>query len=216
MNPLREFIALTLKESKRKTFSIDELRTLNDLDDVLNYAGSRLKFLGEGEARAVYELSSTRVLKVAKQKEKMGGPWQNEIEVKVFIDYLVKPIIARIYDYDLAMKWIVAEKVKPLNDRKIMRSLGYKGNYNDACEKFLQLWDFYGLFGLLVDPDSEAREDLWDEFNDVASNDQFKTIVDGIQILKDRYHLQVGDLIRPEHWGLTSAGRIVIYDYGCT
>lgn len=124
---LQEFIAnsvdLILKEKLRGTFSWEEFKRFNGLKALNIYALRTLgKPLGKGSSRAVYTLSSSKVLKLARPEPDASekGLAQNEAELEVWTNPLIKPIVAKIYDYDPKYRWIVSEITRPFARRSNM------------------------------------------------------------------------------------------------
>lgn len=47
-----------------------------------------------------------------------------------------------------------------------------------------------------------------------ANVSRLKPLIDGILAMRDQMHLNIDDLLRMDHYGLTADGRIVVIDYG--
>lgn len=204
---LKEVYAQELLEAKRflniarfKRMNPDEQR--NYLRRLRNHNGNIV--LGQGSSRIVYLVGSRTVLKWSIDDEK--GPAQNEAEVELYTNPKMKPIVAKIYDFDSKeYMWIVSELVKEVK------------NYNE--------WE--RLTGVPLETAISYAESMA-ELPQARSNHHQKEIemynhkMEGnkfvetlIQVMRDT-DLYSGDLYDYQHWGKTTDGRVVILDYGFT
>lgn len=195
-------------------FKLNEFKKLDSLQECNKYAQSTLKRLGDGSARAVFLLSSKKVLKIAHEKSLTtkgtsdAGIAQNRSEVNVFKNPRVQNIVAKIYEFDEGFKWIISDLVLEFNDDFEMATalkidgsrFGYDGD--DIPRLMKRIIDF-----------NEDIDDLMDYSPEDAQ--EFEKFIIGIQDLVDRENLHSGEF-DSGHFGKTRDGRVVLYDYGAT
>lgn len=201
--------ALFLAEAK-SGFSLARLKEMSnsadyDCHELLDYVRPHLTEIGKGSSRTVFAINSKYALKVANAEGK--GHAQNNAEMDVFTNPDVKPIIAKIYDYDTSeMAWLVSELVRPLKgwDEFEAMSPGM-GGLEEFEESYYTMFDLYDQF--IDDPESvQERHHL------LFNNPLFESLMH----LMDVTSLEINDLLFPDHWGKTADGRVVILDYGFT
>jgi hypothetical protein len=189
-------------KDRRERFSFSEFKALDTIEEMQRYA-SRLQALGRGTSRAAYALTSGRVLKVAAPLDGHGasdaGIEQNRAEVDIYTDPRTKPVCAVVYDADPGYRWIVSEIVRPLSGEVEFESL--TGSDMFVVAKAVEMLDS----GVAVDDvvSELAEEKITPDMIEVFSN------------LMER-DLSPGDMLRPDQWGKTSSGRVVLFDYGLT
>jgi hypothetical protein len=94
----------------RKGFSLVELRGKHG-GEIHEYL-SQFKVIGEGRTRVTYQVTSSKVVKVASNKAGFQG---NQIEVSASGSRFA-PIA---WDYDPEFEWVLSEKVLPVNDSMV-------------------------------------------------------------------------------------------------
>ena len=172
-DPRREFLDPSLKKSQ--------------LVAIAEKAG--LYFIGQGSGRAVYALSSKKVLKIAWST---NGEKQNKIETRSSRASKLSKITTRVLDYDPLMRWIVSELVKPLTSEA------------DFADISGVDWDDFA---------SELEVAVWREKRRPTDRSQ-DTFVRTVAQAVVESSLDVSDLVRMVNWGTTSDRRLVVLDVG--
>lgn len=205
----------------RSKFKWNDFKGQSDVlsaTDLIHYVEQTgLPFLGKGSSRVVFALPNTKyVLKLAKNQ---AGFAQNKAEVDVYTNPKTKNIVAQVFDWDSEYDmWIVSETVKEFRDgREFLDAVGIelrelihfydhmKEQGNGWYEKYLE----------------RAKKRYGDKYENniyvlmshrVHANPFSKDFANLVQA----GDLMEGDLGKPEHWGKTADGRVVILDYGYT
>jgi hypothetical protein len=210
-----EVVSDTRHKDRGKKFVLSEFKSLDDPDEFLDYATDRLHHLGSGSSRSVFSLSSSKVLKIARERQSDygAGMGQNKAEVDVYNGLKTKSVCAKVFDSDSEYRWIISENVRPLESNEeffslngielpdvffIARHLEYENTVDDTYEA-LEEWYGSSSSSLLKMP-SREKFDEW------------------AQIVGDLLDQGVigGDLELPGHWGITPSRNTVILDYGFT
>ncbi len=201
MNILRIAARVAIRS---KTFNLAEFKNLESAKDKLDYANKHLKRIGVGSSRAVFEYSSSKVLKVANHFRGSGtqeaGIAQNKAEIDAYTNPKLKPVTTKIFDYDPNFHWIISEAVRGLVSQSEFKK--YSGINSSLLLDYLQ--------------ELENGETSVDEIFEDAKDQKIrinKEFFEGVLSLIDNGIL-AADIARPDHWGKTSDGRIVILDYG--
>ena len=198
MSILKEFVQLQLEKIRSKGFNINVFKTFDDHDDLARYARLNLQRLGSGSSRGVYALTSKRVLKIALND---AGLAQNEAELATFTDPQVKPILAKIFDYDPKNRWLISELVRPAGYNEIEKHLGFENIY---FEEFVAtVAGGHGYDWLLQSgryPEVEQHEEL----------------ANALSYLVNEGDMLVADLESKSSWGFTADRRLVLLDAGAT
>jgi hypothetical protein len=121
----RRLVAEVLTEI-RGSFNWSKFRQLNSLYDMHSYAEQHLQSLGMGSARAVFALSSGKVLKIAHTggKSMARGLAQNEAEADLSTDPKSGRLFAPVLDFDSKYRWIVAEIAREISEDELVRLTG--------------------------------------------------------------------------------------------
>jgi len=101
------------------SFNMDEFKSLASFKARVDYAKERLKRLGSGSSRVVFQIDDEKVLKIAKNQK---GIVQNEKESDHSNDYYLKNLVAEVFDSHPDFHWIemqLAERVKPSKFKEI-------------------------------------------------------------------------------------------------
>ena len=198
--------------------------------------------IGEGSSRNVWALSGNKALKIANDYKPEAGIEQNKQEVDLSTNPKTKDGVAHVLDYDPEYKWIIMELVKPIRFETAVEYLGIDSpSFEQFLSLVLagkkpaspQL-----LKTILTGKLNMAKDDLvyHEKRNDVRGIKYTKieienyekmlqqlngpkigrliTTLNALLALKQELGLHTDDLIRTEHFGLTSDGRIVALDYG--
>lgn len=172
-----------------------------------------LRYLGEGSSRSVFVLDSKRVLKIAMN---MKGIAQNRTELELSHDH--EAPVARIYQYDTDMWWLVSELVRPIASPEEFKAL--TGIPWHAMKRFLSgHYDHDDLETFQQDMIRKVKENLLDgaTIQDVQNISNNSFIIKLSKFLTSKGSvLMAGDLMLFEHWGKTPDQRVVLLDYGYT
>lgn len=199
MDALRQAIRLIIERihvTGQERFNFQHFKKLDELNDMMTYANLHLEELGEGSSRRVYVFSGNKVLKLATNRAGLG---QNEQEVSVFTDPETAPIVARIHDYDPEYFWILSELTRPVKDSREFEALA-----GLADEGMLDIEEF------CIDA---VRGDF--NFIDPYYEDpRVRQLARAIHAVAKKNKLLKGDIKKPDSWGKTPDGRLVLIDYG--
>lgn len=213
---------LLLNEAHLGKFNMDQFKRIaTSAGRVAYLEDCHLPMLGEGSSRAVYALSTSKVLKIAKFTNYEAGKAQNEAEVSVWTNPETKEIAARIFDFSEDYAWIVMEIAKPFSNTKYELEIELEIPY----PKYLGIYDLIKIITGQGDLDEFIRYNL-PEGDDPSGYDQAKSSIEDYvadlppfmkTLLKliENNDLDPGD-IHPGHFGKTVDGRIVLFDYGLT
>lgn len=112
-----------LFEAMLPSFSLKELDGIWNYEDKFEYCCEHLgEPIGEGSARAVFQIDGDRVLKLAMDEP---GEAQNktEVENETYNDSL--NMFPKIYDYDReCYSWVVSEYASPMGKEDIVKIFG--------------------------------------------------------------------------------------------
>lgn len=100
-------------------FSIEEFMNLSSFKKRIDYCKSRLKLLGNGSSRIVFQIDDKKVLKIAKNKK---GVAQNEHECQPFRNSY--DCFAKMFDYDDNYMWIEMEIARKAKNDDFQKLLG--------------------------------------------------------------------------------------------
>jgi len=232
-------VASTLLEV-RSGFNLRKFKTMT-FKGQWKYANKHLKQLGMGSSRTAFLTSNRFVLKLALPGPNlMKGVGQNEAELDLFTNPKMKPVVAKIFDYDDVnhrVQWLVVELVRPLKARELEDKIGTKLEIAEAAwELFLGAdnnleWaqeqaeanidraaDELDRLDVTQDRDSSSIEHYNDmmEKAELVLKSMSNPFVRLVMELVDEFGLILGDVGVVGHWGKTADGRVVLLDYGFT
>jgi len=151
---------------------------------------------GRGTGRIVYDLGD-RVIKLAHND---AGMYQNTMESRIASR---SNLFTDVYEVGPKNKWIISEKVKPMSPGEFAVRTGIPANItnitnngNTAKIKSLKNEELDRL-ALRYDMEEDAKE-----------------LLKQMAFLYREFGTILGDVINPEHWGLSGDGRLKLYDYG--
>lgn len=233
----------------RTGFRFDEFKSIEpEVDEPemwaqerrVEYAKKHLKRLGRGGSRIAFLLSNRFVLKLADPGNYNFGKEQNQVEVDVFTNPKIGPIVTKVFDSDPKYNWIVAELVRPLKSghefdeltgmsfgvlTKIMAVLSMTPirTQEDAEEAFRdRIEDHKISLEKIKGLEPHRQEMLSAQVRSLMRDDEKmlaslkNPIVLPVLNLMTYGRINNSDLSRIEHWGKTPDGRVVILDYGYT
>ena len=202
---LKEYIQTIIQEKLRSSkFNINYFKSLDDINEIFNYAYDNLEFLGAGSSRATFPLSSGKALKIANWDAVLKGIAQNKVEIKTYTKTKNKDFIAKIFDHDQDYQWIISELVKPINDEtEFLSLLDIKPSDGIDFELLMML----AKLGPEKTKNVEEKENF---YLPQKAND----FIEGIDSLRKNHNMEFGDLDVIGHWGKTNDDRLVLLDYG--
>lgn len=236
----------SLEEGALRGFSLDLLKKktaqLKQKSPWADEVGDELAMLvgkyglprmGRGSSRAVYALSTSKVLKISTEDR---GRAQTEAEVSVWTNPATRAVAARVFDFDPDYAWSVMEVAKTFKspwhmyNRSLEKELGFPSGYGVVFElreilKELLSEEFAKNGGETLSEDMlwklEQEEGILPSETTILKN-RIKVYLRNphpfIRQLLDlisQNELDMGDMVS-EHFGKTADGRIVMIDYGLT
>lgn len=217
-------------------FNWSEFKAIDNHLKRFKYLERHAKFLGTGSSRAAFQLGPKHVLKIANTRAydevSPKGTAQNEMEVDVYTNPKTKPVVAKVFDYGPDYIWIVAEYVKPLNGNfqkelgfnqlaleraveLLQRHDGDKDKTEKYIDKSLARWKSKLQSGEVPPDELQYKIDSIKDFEEAHKALQHPIVFYIWHLIKD-VGVDFSDLVRSEHWGTTSDGRLVVLDYGFT
>lgn len=123
---MQSFSDYFIKENYPSEFSFEEFDNINTYKGRLDYAKERLKRLGSGSARVIFQVDDTRILKIAKN---IKGLAQNNIESDRMMMEWHGDILATVFRSGEEVKntgpfWIemeLARKITPSEFKRLLR-----------------------------------------------------------------------------------------------
>lgn len=212
------------------SFDMDEFKSLRKFSDRVNYCRARLKYLGRGSSRMVYEIDDEKVLKLAYNNK---GLAQNEAEADPMLRGY-NGIFAKVFDVHPKYHWIEMEKAVPATVEDFDRIYGGEdGLFSDFFreweydleEDFTQGgvfkdWLHSYIFHLFLDINGSARGDAWDEiYKEFESTPEYnRSLFRGLKDYMNDWGLHAyGDLQKINSYGVVKRNgveKIVLIDYG--
>lgn len=198
-------IETLMGEEYPQSFNMDEFKRLSSFNARIQYCNQHLKRISSGSSRIVYMIDNEKVLKLAKNKK---GLAQNEVEIDYSGYYDLKPILARVFDYDENHLWVemeLAQKVTA-NIFKRVTALDFNG-FSEALSYHYRELNPQKFGGR----NFRKPDDM-----DLYWENEF-----GLDILSfmGGYDIPAGDLTKLSTYGLVKRegqDSIVIIDYGLT
>lgn len=198
---------MKITEDYPSSFSMDDFNNIKSYRGKVKYANDRLKKLGSGSSRIVFQIDNTKVLKLAKN---VKGLAQNEVETDGYFHNM--DITANVIDYDNKHEqpyWVEMELAIPIN-RNVKKLEQLLGVSLSELEVFLQANNPNARNGQMYASriPKERMDELWE-------HEYVSQLID----LVGNLDMEVGDLIRPSSWGMVkrSDGIVpVLIDFGFT
>lgn len=190
------FLSVYLKENEEK-FSLEALDSFPSLAKKVQYAKSKLKKLGEGSSRIVFDLDDGYVLKLAKnikgQEQNMGdGDWGKQ---KMYPD-----LLPELKDKDESddVNWLVVKKAEKITEKQFEALT--KLNFKTFSKALTQ--QYFWLNGKIKKMDEENKKLIED-------SEFLQEVID----LMQGFDMLPGDLTRISSWGKID-NKAVIVDCG--
>jgi len=188
-------IYLSKISSTRGNFSLQYFSSLPHAAG-FNYAQDNLEILGHGSSRAAFILTSKKVLKISKNQ---AGFVQNNKEKELYERFKNTDLLTKVFASDPNGSWIIAQLVQPIETAAQFKKLSGIG--------FAELKSY-----LNVDPDD--YEDLEFELEMMGIGKQGQEFLMKATRLAREADLIKGDFAKPDSWGKSADGNLVLLDYG--
>lgn len=194
----KEAIDMAMREKNEHGFNMDELRSLNTMEEVQNYCSLVLgnEFM-IGAQRWTWVIDDDSVIKVAHGKK---GTFENQNEIKN-AKCLGEKYAVKVLDYDHEQfLWIIEERIQAYPTAFV--SPEFVGKINSILGTDYDDWfPIMQLFFCGTDPEKDKL---------IAKNEWFRGIVKALEQCDVGSH----DL-HPGNWGIRpSTGELVILDLG--
>jgi hypothetical protein len=160
------------------------------------------KPIGSGSGRIVYNIDDEKVLKLAKNQKGIG---QNVEESGIGRDNYYQDIVTIVYESDDDDNWLVSEKAKKVNEKRIIQLTGIP-NLND-----------FRLYVTNEISENNGRKPIYrldDNSKAILDENDFTDVVKSLML---DYNQNPGDLSRPSTYGevlRNGQPSIVLTDYG--
>lgn len=191
-----------INEAKDATFSLDELSSIPNFNQKLNYCRQHLgKAIGNGSSRIVFQLNDQTCLKLAKNE---AGVAQNQTESEYYKQTF--ECFPKIYDGDDENDtWLVCECVLPAKEQDFKHCLGM--SFDEYCMFVAKCHSQYARRTPYPRIDD-------DKFNMLVESDEW--FYDVYKYMSD-YQPPIGDLTVIRNYGMVrryNKDMIVILDHG--
>lgn len=100
-------------------FSLEELSSLKNYKEMINYTKSFFPSIGKGSSRLVYKMDEEKVIKIAKND---NGVDQNDEEYSKGLSNT--PLFAKVYDCDDESRWIIMEYAPKVKKSQVKELYG--------------------------------------------------------------------------------------------
>jgi tRNA nucleotidyltransferase/poly(A) polymerase/GNAT superfamily N-acetyltransferase len=191
---------MTFAEFK-ETF-LPELLKIKSFKGKMDYANQHLQRIGSGTGRVVYDIDDEKILKLAKNPK---GIAQNEAEAGAGYYRDTHHIVAVVFDSADDDSWLIAEKAKKVNEKRIIELTGIP-SLND-------LWMYLKNFH----SSNNGRGNIFGLSKDIVEQLNNNEFAQDLQNFVADYSQQPGDYGRPSTYGeVLHDGQpsIVLTDYG--
>jgi hypothetical protein len=182
---------------------LEQYKNLPSFAQKIRYANENLTRIGSGSGRIVYDIDGTKVFKIAKNTK---GVAQNEVEIESSSYYTNKDIVAEVIESDEENgTWIVAEKGKKVNEKRIKQLTG--------IPSLNSLYYYLRNVENLRDGNRE-QFDLDKSVKEMLDENEFAT---ELRDFIGNSYQRAGDLGRPSSYGevvRNGESIIVLTDYG--
>lgn len=185
-----------LKENE-ESFNTKILDTFVSFSKKVQYAKSKLKKLGEGSSRVVFELPDNKVLKLAKNK---SGIDQNMADGDYGKHSMYPDLIPEVFDNDEDGYWIIVKAAQKITEKEFenLTKINFKTFERTINEYYLYL--------------NGKRNKLSDETQKLVDDNEFFQTVSN---LMGNFDLLPGDLGKINSWGKINNNPVII-DTGLT
>lgn len=203
-----------LKEMAYPTsFNMEEFKSIRSFADRVKYCEQRLKKLGAGTSRRVYQIDNEKCLKLAKNGKGVG---QNIEEINLGNDMYAGGCFAKVYDYDPNGLFVEMELARKAKESDFERLVGIP--FDCYCDLIIRTAITY------LPNNCQSRRwvnnAMEDTYNYVMDNiDNFEFISEVIDYMSNFQVKAYGDLQRISSYGVVRRNgteEMVIIDFGLT
>ena len=192
------------------TFDMSVFKSLNSFQSRIEYCASRLKRLGAGSSRIVYQIDDEKCLKLAKNQK---GVAQNlaEIEFGTSYDSNYFDITPKIFDYSEGGEFVEMELCMPAD------SALFKQKYGVPIE---------ALFEMIDEEMSNWQRIYYFQYYDFENTvhkvwqgtygDETMQFFNSVREFVASGPCHYGDLKRIQNWGINNHGEFRLIDFGGT
>jgi hypothetical protein len=195
---IKEILDEVLNEDYPADFNFETFESIKSYSGKLDYAKQRLKRIGSGSARVVFQVDNDKVLKIAKNKK---GLAQNSVESEYYLQNY--DIIARVFDTDNDDFWLEMEYARKLTPTR----------FKEITEiDIKKLWHF-----LWYKKEGKKTSGISDEEIELYEENEF--IINLMELVFD-YQMPIpADLSRISSYGEVKRdgkSAVVLVDFGLT
>lgn len=197
-----------------QTFNMDEFKSIRSFKDRIEYCKQRLRRLGAGTSRIVFEIDNEKVLKLAKNSKGIG---QNQEEIRMGNDMYASNCFAEVYDYDNTGTFLEMERARPAKESDFERLVGFP--FDMYCD-FITRCALNYLGNRNKNPwirVNHAYDDAYNNLIDEWDSDLF--IYNVFEYMQNFQLITWGDLTRISSYGVVNRNgqeEMVIIDFGFT
>lgn len=209
---LRKFIKSVLNERIRsKTFDLEYFKSIDDLNEINQYARETLEYIDSGSARTCFILSSKKVLKVAKIDKENFGIRQNRSEWQSSKNSHINDMFPKILNFDLKFQWLISELVKPFKKNDFEE---LENNFGLKFGTFRRVVDTAFITGHQNFLGNSLSSMIEKCLPHVDNSEKALVLIRFLNNVLQRSKTNPMDFDRSENWGKTTDGRIVLLDHG--
>lgn len=192
------FLNVYLKENEEK-FSLENLDAFPSLSKKVQYAKSKLKKIGEGSSRIVFDLDDGYVLKLAKntkgfEQNMQDGDWGKH--------RMYPNLLPELKDVDSSddVAWVVIKKAEKITEKQFeaLTKINFKTFSKALNEKYLYL--------------NGKVKKMTDEYEKLIDDSEF--LQDVIDMMMS-FDMLPGDMTRISSWGKVGNNAVLV-DSGLT
>ena len=195
------------------SFNMEEFKSIRSFADRVKYCENRLKKLGAGTSRRVYQIDNEKCLKLAKNSK---GIAQNIEEINLGNDMYAGSCFAKVYDYDQNGLFVEMELARKAKESDFERLVGIP--FDVYCDIIVRTAANY------LPSNNQSRnwinKSMEDSYEYVMDNiDDFEFISQVIDYMGNYQVKTYGDLQRLSSYGVVRRDgqeEMVIVDFGLT
>ena len=195
------------------SFNMEEFKSIRSFADRVKYCENRLKKLGAGTSRRVYQIDNEKCLKLAKNRK---GIAQNIEEINLGNDMYAGSCFAKVYDYDSNGLFVEMELARRAKESDFERLVGIP--FDVYCDIIVRTAANY------LPSNNQSRnwinKSMDDSYEYVMDNiDDFEFISEVIDYMGNFQVKAYGDLQRLSSYGVVKRNgqeEMVIVDFGLT